>query len=269
IGLTDGRRVVFKYAKEPFTREDAALLFAADNGIPVPRLLASTSRGRMLGMILEDLGEPVREADDTDGAEAAVAAHGAKSAEFLPVIDRETLIGLPGKALASLGELRNKDRWLRTTDLDAQLAEIATVADRRSEGCGLPPYGLCHSEFHPTSLHVGRKGWRLLDWARAFTGPGLLDLASWQGTTAPADLDSLRRFIRAYVDAGGPAEAEATRGGLSSETWAMGWHRLWIVAWYLEQATTWINDPSTDPHVESVVRRHIKEAHACLTSAQH
>ena len=36
-----------------------------------------------------------------------------------------------------------------------------------------------HSEFHPTSLHIGRDGRRLLDFARTFNGPGLLDLASW------------------------------------------------------------------------------------------
>ena len=97
---------------------------------------------------------------------------------------------------------------------------------RRSDGyrggARLAPYGLCHSEFHPTSLHVGASGWRLLDWARAFRGPGLIDLWELQlpdgkqeieGWRAPFDAVSatspevrlakrIQREIRSLVERG-------------------------------------------------------------------
>ncbi|SBW26539.1 hypothetical protein FDG2_4959 [Candidatus Protofrankia californiensis] len=74
----------------------------------------------------------------------------------------------------------------------------------------------------------------------------------------------LRDLIRAYVEAGGAAETSRLRAGLPAELWALGWHRLWIIAWYLEQATTWINNPTQDAFVEQVVRRHLREALTCL-----
>jgi hypothetical protein len=66
--------------------------------------------------------------------------------------------------------------------------------------------------------------WRLLDWARAFTGPGLLDLISWQGTTAAPDLDAFRMLLGVYIAAGGPAEVLADRGGLPVEQWSERQH---------------------------------------------
>jgi hypothetical protein len=41
-----------------------------------------------------------------------------------------------------------------------------------------------------------------VDLARAFTGPGLLDLASWHGTIAPPDPQAAVRLITAYIKAG-------------------------------------------------------------------
>ncbi|SBW27834.1 phosphotransferase [Protofrankia symbiont of Coriaria ruscifolia] len=258
------QRVIFKFARKPFTGEADALRHVAAQGIPAPRLIASVEHDGMLGMLLEDLGEPVREATVDDGIAAAVATHNADPAGFLPVLDRKTLIELPGRAAASLADLRSSGRWTDTTDLDGPLLALDDHADRLSLGADLPPFGLCHSEFHPTSLHIGPDGWRLLDWARAFTGPGLLDLASWQGTTGPADPAALRRMIWGYIRAGGYGEASRPRAGLPPEAWALGWHRLWIIAWYLEQATTWINDSSQDDFVAQVVRRHLREAITCL-----
>ncbi|ABW10845.1 aminoglycoside phosphotransferase [Parafrankia sp. EAN1pec] len=257
-------RLIFKFAREPFTREADALRHAAAQSIPVPRLHASVEHGGMLGMLLEDLGEPVRDATLADGIKAAVVTHDAEPAEFLPALDRKALTELPAHALASLADLRSSGRWTDTADLDGLLLALDDHAERLSAGADLPPFGLCHSEFHPTSLHIGSEGWRLLDWARAFTGPGLLDLASWQGTTGPADPVALRRMIRAYIQAGGYGEAARPRAGLQPEAWALGWHRLWIIAWYLEQATTWINDPGQDDVVAQVVRRHLREATTCL-----
>ncbi len=116
-----------------------------------------------------------------------------------------------------------------------------------------------HSEFHPTSLHIGERGWRLLDFARAFTGPGLLDLASWHGTIEPPHPVRLRVFLEQYVTAGGTPDALAPRGGLAAENWALGWHRIWAVEWFMEQAIRWINDPVIDPAYIKAVRRHLTD----------
>jgi hypothetical protein len=51
---------------------------------------------------------------------------------------------------------------------------------------------------------------------------------------------------------------------LPPEGWAFGWHRVWVVEWYLAQATTWIVDPAADPLYQEVVARHLDEALACL-----
>ncbi|WP_322754517.1 phosphotransferase [Frankia sp. Cas3] len=264
VRLADGRNVIFKYAREPFTGEAAVLRYVAVQGVPVPRVVVSIVHEGVLGMLLEDLGESVRVATAADGAKAAVAVHDAEIPDFLRVLDRAGLIELPRQALKSLVELWSRGRWMTAVDLDGVLAAIEEQADRLSAGTDLPPFGLCHSEFHPTSLHVGAANWRLLDWARAFVGPGLLDLASWQGTTGLVDPAALRRLIWAYIRTGGHGEASRPRAGLQPEMWALGWHRLWAVAWYLEQAITWINDPTQDTFVEQVVRRHLGEAVTCL-----
>lgn len=178
-------------------------------------------------MVIEDLGEPVREASDTDGVVAAVALHAADPMPMLPVVDDDALAALPALALGHLKRLRENGRWAEGTDdmLDA----LAASAAKRAEGATTGPWGLVHSEFHPTRLHIGVDGWHLLDFARAFNGPGLLDLASWHGTIDEADPARLRAFIEAYVAAGGNPGALAERGGLAPEAWALGWHRVWAI----------------------------------------
>ena len=65
--------------------------------------------------------------------------------------------------------------------------------------------------------------------------PGLLDLASWHGTVGDTDPVQLRELIGAYVTAGGHRAALTERGGLAAEAWALGWHRMWAVEWFMEQ----------------------------------
>jgi hypothetical protein len=94
---------------------------------------------------------------------------------------------------------------------------------------------LCHSEFHPTSLFITTNGWRLLDFARTFVGPGLLDLASWHGTLDAPDTARLAAFLDLYIQAGGATSTLNDRGGLPAPAWALGWHRLWVAEWFSEQ----------------------------------
>ncbi|MFC8079114.1 phosphotransferase family protein [Streptomyces sp. NPDC057307] len=259
VTFLDGATAIFKYAKRPFDKEDQALRLARTLGVPVPRIHASAVLDGWLGMLMDDLGPTAREADDLDGVAAAVVLHGARTAPALPVLHEERLRTLPARALEHLGRLRKAERWQDTDDVEDALDRIAQAAETRSAGATTAPFGWVHSEFHPTSLHIGKQGWRLLDFARAFTGPGLLDLASWHGTIEPAHPASLRVLLERYVTAGGTPEALARRGGLNAEGWALGWHRMWAVEWFMEQSVRWINDPATDPAYTKAVRRHLTD----------
>ncbi|MFF1690881.1 MULTISPECIES: aminoglycoside phosphotransferase family protein [unclassified Streptomyces] len=260
LTFPDGATAIFKYAKKPFDSEDQALRLAHTLGVPVPRVHASAVLDGWLGMLLEDLGTPIRDADDLDGAAAAVVLHHTRTTAALPVLDREVLRSLPSRALDHLDQLRKAERWQDTGDIESALDRLAQAAEARSAGTTMAPFGWVHSEFHPTSLHIGQRGWRLLDFARAFTGPGLLDLASWHGTLDEPEPYRLRVFLEQYVTEGGTPDALAERGGLAAENWALGWHRMWAVEWFTEQAIRWINDPATDPAYIKVVRRHLSDA---------
>jgi hypothetical protein len=264
VFLVDGRSVVLKCAVDVFADEPAILAYAASHGVPVPKLLASTiyDDGRM-AMLIEDLGELEREADITDAAAAAVAVHRCPRRVESPVLDYDGLVELPARSLAWLGRLQKDGRWLQADDLRVSLGRLADVAKDRAKGAEIPPFGMCHSEFHPTSIHIGRDGMRILDWARSFTGPGLFDLVSWQGTRGSLDFDALADLIAAYVVAGGAAEAVLKRGGLAPHVWAVGWFKVWICEWFIQQAARW-QDAADDAVTEGAVRRHLWEAIGCL-----
>jgi Phosphotransferase enzyme family len=261
LRLADGGTVVFKYAQEPFDREHLALALAARGGLPVPRLLAARTAPGLLGMLMEDLGPPVREAGDQDAAEAAVLLHRVPAAEagWLPRLTEAALAGLPARIAERATRLRLPGRIAATAGL------IAQDAERLTAGAELPPFGLCHSEFHPTSLHIGPGGWRLLDFARAFTGPGLLDLASWPGTVTPPDPHTVAALITGYVKAGGPHEAAAPRGNLPPQCWALGWHRVWISDWYTEQIERGWAGHEVHAWTDTITR-HLREAAALLVT---
>lgn len=221
--------VVLKYADAPFDREHLGLRLAERHGIPVPHVQAARTRPGMLAMLMDDLGEPDREASDHDGARAAVQLHKVNTdCPWLPRVDQAALAVMPHRIAVSMEHLGLPE--------PAKLArELEPAAAPRAAGTGLPPFGLCHSEYHPTSLHIDRHGWHLLDLARAFTGPGLLDLASWHGTLNDPDPARTHALIEFYVVAGGPRQALVARGGLDAASWALGWHRIWVADWFTAQ----------------------------------
>ncbi|CCK24396.1 aminoglycoside phosphotransferase [Streptomyces davaonensis JCM 4913] len=259
LTFPDATTTIFKYAKRPFDSEDHILRGAHALGVPVPQVHASAVLDGWLGILMEDLGPAVRDANDLDGTAAAVVLHGTRTAPALPVLDQASLRMLPNRSLDHLARLRKAERWQDTDGIENALDRITQAAEARSAGATVAPFGWVHSEFHPTSLHIGQRGWRLLDFARAFTGPGLLDLASWHGTLDAPDPVRLRAFLEQYVTAGGPPDALARRGGLTAENWALGWHRMWAVEWFMEQSIRWINDPATDPAYIKAVRRHLTD----------
>ncbi len=110
VSFPDGSTAIFKYAKKPFDSEDQALRLAHTLGVPVPQVHASAVLDGWLGMLMEDLGPSVREADDLDGVAAAVVLHGTRTAPPLSVLDQERLRTLPARALEHLERLRKADR---------------------------------------------------------------------------------------------------------------------------------------------------------------
>lgn len=259
LHLAGGGTVVFKYAQEPFDREHLALALAARGGVPVPRVLAAQTAPGTLAMLLEDLGQPVRDASEQDAVHAAVGVHRVPvgGADWLPCLDESALVGYPARIAARAARLSLPSHIAATARV------LARHAQRLAEGTKLQPYGFCHSEFHPTSVHIGPHGRRLLDFARAFTGPGLLDLASWPGTLIPPDPQAVTALITAYVKSGGPPEAVASRGGIAAANWALGWHRIWISDWYTEQIERgWAGTEVTA--WTGTISRHLNEAVALL-----
>lgn len=223
--------VIFKYADAPFDREHIVLKLLERQGIPVPRVHAVETMSGGLAMLMDDLGDPLGTASDDIGAKAAARLHAVnlrKDDAELPVLDGARLAVMPNYIAASLARLglTEDERIART---------IALAARSRLEGVTMAPFSLCHSEYHPSSVHIGSQGWHLLDFARAFIGSGLLDLASWYGTIDEPDTDRLSNLIERYICAGGHTTAASKRGGLDAASWALGWHRIWITYWYLQQ----------------------------------
>ncbi|MFE0266241.1 phosphotransferase family protein [Nocardiopsis alba] len=256
--------LIFKCATEPFTHEHDNLTAAWQAGVNVPRLRATTRTPTMLGMLMEDLGTPAREASDADGIAAAIQLHNSAAPDFLAPGDTEWLRSLPSRALRSL-HLLQRERWEGTDDITITLQQIEKAAPARAEGATLRPFGWVHSEFHPESLIITADGRPfMVDFARAFRGPGLIDLASWAGTVDAPDPDRMRALLEAYVDEGGPAQSIHERGDLPVQNWALEWHRVWVLEWFLDQALLWIADPDGDTAYQRVVRRHATEAASLL-----
>ncbi|WP_327023063.1 aminoglycoside phosphotransferase [Micromonospora sp. NBC_01739] len=265
--LSDGSSVICKLATSPFTGEAAVLRHLNEHGAAVPHLHGYTLRPHALGMLMGDLGDPLRSATIAEAAAAASAIHAIPPVPTLPVFDQRTLARLPEQALAALDELHRQGRFVDSGAAEELLRRLVAVAGRRADGAEREPFGLCHGEFHRSSLHVSRAGCRLVDWAKAFTGPGLLDLATWFGTRNAADPAQLTRLIRAYVEAGGSTDAHSDRGGLPAAQWALGWHRVWAAWWFLTTAAAGHHRPHTDGSHAQVVHRQLHAAAQLLDAA--
>ncbi len=250
--------VVLKYARTPFDREHLALRLAERHGVPVPHVRAARTRPGTLAMLMDDLGEPDREAGDDDAARAAVQLHrvAGTSSAWLPRVGAAALAAMPQRISASLTRLGLAE--------PAKLAsELLPATAFRAAGAELAPFGLCHSEYHPTSLHIRDRQHHLLDLARAFTGPGLLDLASWHGTIDDPDPARTHDLIESYIAAGGPRQAQAGRGGLDAASWALGWHRVWIADWFTSQIGFGWAKGAEDTWTTAITR-HLTEAASLL-----
>ncbi|MER6756602.1 aminoglycoside phosphotransferase [Micromonospora echinofusca] len=267
--FADGGSLVCKIAAAPFTGEATVLRALNERESAVPVLHGYTMRPDGLGMLMDDLGQASRTATSAEAAAAARWVHAVDGIAGLAIFDQAGLTHLPRQALDALDALRRQGRYTDTRhQIGSVLRRLATIAPRLAEGTERPPFGLCHGEFHRTSLHVNRTGCHLVDWAKAFIGPGLLDLATWFGTRTPPEPRPLTRLIRAYVAAGGHPDAEADRGGLPAARWALGWHRVWAAWWLLTTTAAGHHRPDTDRRHAHVVLRQLRgAAHLLDTSS--
>lgn len=260
---------ILKYATPPLSSEPLILAHAARHGVPVPEVYIwdFADRAGIVAMLMEDLGEPARPAALQDAAKAALALHACPTMPGLRTLDRAGLAAMPRRALRWLDDLNEAGRWQQETAAETRslLGKLDQIAEDRSQGADLPPFGLCHSEFHPTSLHVSADGAvRPLDLARAFNGPGLIDLVSWQGTPPPFKPGAVAELIERYIQAGGDQAARAERGGVPAHLWAAGWFKIWVAEWFIEGCLRWPFNPTNDHLLQPVVNRHLREAVECL-----
>jgi hypothetical protein len=231
-----GETVIYKHAWAPLDGEHVALGYAARRGLPVPRVLAARVQDRRLGFLMTDLGQPARQATDAEAARIAAAMHQLPGPKGLPALDAAELAAMPAR-IASRAAEHGMPRAIA-----AAASLLAEHARRIAAPAVIPPFGLGHSEFHPESTHISPDGsWHVFDLARAYRGPGLIDLASWQGTQGEPDPPATRALIDAYVEAGGHPSALDLRAGVPAEHWALGMHRIWAVDWFAEQvALGWV-----------------------------
>jgi hypothetical protein len=263
LRIADGTSAILKYAGEPFTDEAAAFRAAAAASVPVPVLYSHAIRDSVLVMLLEDLGQPQREATDADGAVAAARLHRSGCDQVGLVWDEVALASLPELIIESLQRRHADGQLIGTAGLLGTLAALAKRAQMRATDATTPPFGATHGELHPTSVHISTTGWRLVDFGMSFTGPAVLDLATWQGTRHRPDHARLRAQLRVYIAAGGDDRILTPRGGLPAAAWALGWHRLWSAAWLLRQALPAM-DCHEDEAITAVLRRQIGTAAAIL-----
>ncbi len=260
IVLEGGSTFILKRSRYPLTHEARVIHGLQQTDVPLPELRMSRVDGDILTMILEDLGPSERQPTLKEAAAVAAKIHRATPRVLLPVLDAATLRSLPLKIRGGVEQLASTGRWQELDLIRSLLDKIIASSALLSRGATNPPFGLCHSEFHPTSLHVGMNRTAVVDWARAFIGPGLLDLVSYGGTIDPPDPAGCRSLIEAYQSAGGPVEASDRRGGLPAAEWAIVWHRIWAVEWYVASCNTWMDDLEQDFTWQSVVERHLGEA---------
>lgn len=260
VVLEGGATFILKRSRHPLTKEARVIHGLRETDVPLPALCMSRVDGDILTMILEDLGPSERQPTLEEAASVAAKIHKATPPGWLPILDETALRSLPVKIRRGVEDLASAGRWRELGPIHGILDKIDANSALISRGATTPPFGLCHSEFHPTSLHVGTNRAAVVDWARAFIGPGLLDLASYGGTIDPPDLAACRSLIEAYRAAGGPTESSDQRGGLPAEEWAIVCHRLWAVDWYVESCNTWMTDREQDSAWQTTVARHLDEA---------
>lgn len=240
IRLAGGDSFVLKTARGPMQSEGRNLLAAAASGLPVPHMLHYELE-RLSGIMtlcMEDLGESVRNPTTSDAVASAARVHETGLMPNGPWVDTDWLV-------AELEAARSVATTIGQSYQEFEPVAAAVATEARAavgiRGLESAPFGVVHSEFHPSSMIVRNDEIFLLDWARTFIGPQLLDLASFFGTTTLPERKRARNLISNYLETRHLAAAGRDRDGMPVEAWALYVHRLWVVLWYIQSLGEWVD----------------------------
>ncbi|EDY46570.1 phosphotransferase [Streptomyces sp. SPB074] len=261
LAFADGLTLVHKYGHAPLAHEAATHRVFQAAGVPVATLYSGEVRAKHMTLLMEDLGEPERAATEDEVLALLHVLHRAPSPPGSPSLSEYTMITLPDRARWHLDRLQETGRWTSAAGrLGDDLDKVRKVSEERCAGADQEPFGWVHTEIAGNGVHVGPKGVRLIDFARSYVGPVLLDLVSWGDALDRPRPREARAFLEKYVDQGGPATTLDRRAGLAAERWALAWLRVWRVEWYLEQSAIRGSDPALDPERQALARRNMDQA---------
>jgi len=260
VTLEDGATYIAKRGTHLLIDEADTLRALRGSPIPMADMYVADVEGENLTMLMEDLGPVKIQPTIEDAAEMAARMTQTTPPDHLPTDGREYLERLPQQIkagieqLVSLGTWKNPDRIRRPVD------DIVMAASDLGSGTEIHPFGLCHREYHPTSLHIGTQKTALIDWQRAYVGPLLPCLANWFPIADAPNLKACRRLIKAYVSAGGAPEAQEKRGDLRPESWAFFWQRVGAAEWWINSQIKWQTNDTQDGSWQRAVERVIVDA---------
>jgi aminoglycoside phosphotransferase (APT) family kinase protein len=173
-------------------REAAAMSAAADAGIDVPRVYGTTTVDGRAGLIMGRVDGP--DLITLMGRRPWMVPRAARIVGTTQARMHEV------EAPSDLGSLREQSRFKieAAGDLPTELAEFALATLHT-----LPDGDrLCHGDFHPGNVLLGRDGPAVIDWANATRGDPAADLARTRlllrAGAVPEHMPALIRRLHAY-----------------------------------------------------------------------
>ncbi len=260
VTLDGGSSYIAKRGTYLVTDEARTIQALRGSPIPVAEIYVADAEGESLTMLMEDLGPAKREPSIDEAAEMAVLMTKTTPADHLPTEGRETLEQLPQRILTGIERLVSQGIWSNPDRIRRPVNDVAKAAPALSASAEAPPFGLCHREYNPTSLHIGTRKTALLDWQRAYVGPLLPCLANWFWIVDAPNLKACRRLIKEYVAAGGDPEALDDRSDLRPEVWAFFWQRVAAAEWWIRSQVNWRTSDTRDGGWQRAVERAIVDA---------
>jgi Ser/Thr protein kinase RdoA (MazF antagonist) len=189
--------------------EETVLAGLADAGLPVARPHGTVTVDGRSGLVLDRVeGPSLLEVISTSSPEVVdrLAGHFA-----------ELQVRCNGATIAGLPDLVSRLR----TEIEASVpdgalqAELVALLGALDDG----GRGVCHYDFHPLNVLVGRDGWVVIDWITVAAGPSAADLARTLVLWGRRPTRPVRRFLRAVRRQG------QTRRGLGDDA-LDGWVRV-------------------------------------------